>query len=84
MANFCNDFSGVAVEGVTLDEVLRFTGDAITLAFCDLSREDDVFEVKDREVVICKFIRGMVGHNVAECSDQLSEVGNGHQSHAQV
>ena len=65
MPNFCDDFSGVAVEGVTLDDVLRFMGDAITLACCDLSREDDVFEVKDREVVIIKFIRGMGGHNVS-------------------
>ena len=84
MANFCNDFGGIAVEGVALDDVLRFTCDAIPLAFGDLSRKDDVFEVKDREVVIFKFIRSMGGHNVAERSDQLSEVGNGHQGHALV
>ena len=84
MTDFCDDFSGVAVEGVALDDELRFARDAITLAFCDLSCEDDVFEVKDREVVIFKLICGMGGHNVAERSDQLSEVGNRHQGHAQV
>ena len=84
MADFCDDFGCVAVEGVSLDDVLRFAGDAITLTFCDLSCEDDVFEVKDREVVIVKLICGMGGHNIAERSDQLSKVGNGHQSHPQV
>ena len=82
MGNFRDDFSGTAVEGVALDDVLRFAGDAIALAFCDLSREDDVFEVKDREVVIFKLICSMGGYDVAERSDQLSEVGNGHQCHA--
>ena len=84
MTNFCDDFGGIAVEGGALDDVLRFACDAIALTLSDLSREDDVFEVKDREVVIFKLICGMGGHNVAERSDQLSEVGNGHQGHAQV
>ena len=84
MANFRNDFGGAADEGVALDDVLRFAGDAITLTFCDLSREDDVFEVKDREVVIFKLIRSVGGYDVAERSDQLPEVGNGHRCHAQV
>ena len=79
MANFRDDFGGAAVEGVALDDVLGFAGDAITLTFCDLSREDDVFEVKDREVVIFKLIRSVGGYDVAERSDQLPEVGNGHQ-----
>ena len=84
MANFRDDFGGAAVEGVALDDVLRFAGDAITLTFCDLSREDDVFEVKDREAVIFKLIRSVGGYDVAERSDQLPKVGNGHQCHAQV
>ena len=84
MANFRDDFGGAADEGAALDDVLRFAGDAITLTFCDLSREDDVFEVKDREVVIFKLFRSVGGYDVTERSDQLPEVGNGHQSHAQV
>ena len=84
MANFRDDFSGAADEGAALDDVLRFAGDAITLTFCDLSSEDDVFEVKDREVVIFKLFRSVGGNDVAERSDQLPEVGNGRQCHAQV
>ena len=84
VANFCDDFSGSATEGPTLDDVLRFAGAAITLSFDDLAREDDVFEVKDREVVIFKFIRSVGGYNVTERPDQLAKVGDGHLSHAQV
>lgn len=35
MANFRDDFGSAAVEGVALDDVLRFAGDAITLTFCE-------------------------------------------------
>ena len=84
VANFCDDFSGSAVEGPALDDVLRFAGAAIALSFDDLAREDDVFEVKDREVVIFKFIRSVGGYNVTERPDQLAKVGDGHLSHAQV
>ena len=84
VANFCDDFSGSAVEGPALDDVLRFAGAAIALSFDDLACEDDVFEVKDREVVIFKFIRSVGGHNVTERPDQLAKVGDGHLSHAQV
>ena len=84
VADFCDDFSGSTVEGPALDDVLRFAGAAIALSFDDFAREDDVFEVKDREVVIFKFIRSMGGYNVTERPDQLAKVGDGHLSHAQV
>ena len=84
LANFCDDFSGSAVKGPALDDVLRFAGAAITLSFDDLAREDDVFEVKDREVVIFKFVRGVGGDGIAERSDQLAKVGDGHLGHTRV
>ena len=69
MANFGNDFGSCSVEGATLDDVLRFTGAAITLALDNLAREDDIFEIKDGEVVIFKFVRSMGGYGIAERSD---------------
>ena len=52
VANFRDDFCGNSIEGPALDDILRFAGAAIALSFGNLVREDDVFEVKDREVVI--------------------------------
>ena len=84
VADFGDDFSGGAIEGSTLDDVLRFAGDAIALALDDLAGEDDAFEIKDREVVIFEFIRCVSGNDVAERSDQLAKVGDGHLGHAEV
>ncbi len=82
MPNFDDDLSGCSIKGSALDDVLRFAGAAITLALDDLAREDDVFEIKDGEVVIFKFVRGMGGDGIAERSDQLAKVGDGHLGHA--
>ena len=84
VANFRGDFCGNAIKGPALDDVLRFAGAAMALSFGDLSREDDAFEVKDREVVIFKFVRSVGGYNVTEHPDQVAKVGDGHLSHAQV
>ena len=84
MANFGDDFSGDSIEGAALNDVLRFAGAAIALALDDLAREDDVFEIEDREVVIFKFVRSVGGDGVAERQDQLAKVGDGHLGHAQV
>ena len=84
VADFGDDLSGSSVKGATLDDVLRFAGVAITLPLDDLPREDDVFEIKDGEVVIFKFIRSVGGDGVAESSDRLAKVGDGHLSHRQV
>ena len=54
-----DDLAGCAFERGTLDDVLGFAGLSVSLALDNLPREDDVFKVKDREVVIFKFVRGM-------------------------
>ena len=84
VADFGDDLSGCSIKGAALDDVLRFAGAAIALPLDDLAREDDVFEIKDGEVVIFKFVRGMGGDGIAESSDQLAKVGDGHLGHAQV
>lgn len=68
-ADFGDDLGGCSVEAATLDEVLRFAGTAIALSLDDLAREDDVFEIKDRELVIFKFVRSVGGDGIAERSD---------------
>jgi hypothetical protein len=39
-----------------------------------LPREDDVFEVEDREVVIFKLFGGVGGNNVPERANQLPQM----------
>lgn len=58
-ADFRDGLRVASVERDTGDNVFEFTGTDIALAFCDLARENDVFEVKDREVVIFKLLCGM-------------------------
>jgi hypothetical protein len=57
--DFRDDFSGGTGKRSALDDVLGFTRGAVSLALDDLAREDDVFEVKDRELVIFEFVRCM-------------------------
>jgi hypothetical protein len=80
--DFRDDFSGGTGKRSALDDVLGFTRGAVSLALDDLAREDDVFEVKDRELVIFEFVRCMGGNGVAERSDQLAKVGDGHLADA--
>ena len=67
-----------------MNDVFGFTGCTVALALDDLAREDDVFKVEDGEVVIFKFVRGMGGNDVAERTDQMAKVGDGHLGHAKV
>ena len=50
--DFCDGLRMTSVERDAGDNVFNFTGLDVALAFCDLPREDDVFKVKDCEVVI--------------------------------
>ena len=84
VTDFGNDFAGIARERGALDDVLGFTGRAVSLTLDDLPRKDDVFKIEDGEVVIFKFVCGVGGNDVAERTDQMAEVGDGHLGHAQV
>jgi len=48
-----------AFKGDTTDDELDFARSSVALTFNDFASEDDVFEVKEREVVIVKFFRSM-------------------------
>lgn len=80
-ADFGDGLRAASVERGAGDNVFEFTGSDIALAFCDLARENDVFEVKDREVVIFKLLCGVRGYNIVQCTDQvpkLIDYGVGH------
>ena len=52
-------FCRLALDNAAADNELDFPRLVVALAFDDLSREDDGFKVKDRKVVIVKFLCGM-------------------------
>ncbi|MDP1525233.1 MAG: hypothetical protein Q8M20_05450 [Rhodocyclaceae bacterium] len=47
-----------AVKSDAGDDDFAFAGLGVALTFRDLSREDDIFEIKDGEVVIFKLLGG--------------------------
>ena len=59
-ADFDNGFCGRAVERDAGNDALRFSRLGIALAPDDFAGKDDIFEVKDTEVVIFKLF-GCVG-----------------------
>ena len=83
-AELDDDFTACAFERGALDDLFGFAARAVALALDDLPREDDVFEVKDGEVVIFKFIRCMGGNDVVQRSYQMTKLGDRHLGHASV
>lgn len=73
-ANFDDGLRRFAVESDTGDDDLAFAGLAVALALRDLPREDDVFEIKDGEVVIFKFLGGMGEYDIIQCADQMPKL----------
>ena len=59
LVEFDDGFCCSAFDRMTTDNELDFTRLPVALALGDLAREDDGFEIKDREVVIVKFFRSM-------------------------
>ena len=84
VTDFGNDFAGIARERGALDDVLGFAGRAVSLTLDDLPGKDDVLKIEDGEVVIFKFVCGVGGNDVAERTDQMAKVGDGHLGHARV
>src|SRR5687768_1152999 len=74
-ADLDDSFRFPAVDDRAVDDVLDLFRVGIALAFDDLTREDDAFEVEDREVVICEFFSGVVRNDIVLGSNELPEVG---------
>lgn len=83
-ADFDDRFGCRASERGAGNDALDFAGLRVTLSLGDSTREDEVFEIEDREVVIFEFVRGMGGYDVVERSNQVTELIDGELSHAIV
>jgi hypothetical protein len=54
---------------------------AVTLPLDDFAREDDAFEVEDREIVIVKFLRSVNGDDVVQGTNEVSKLVDGWMLH---
>jgi hypothetical protein len=66
-------FCGDTAERVSSDDIFDFARLAVALALDDRAREDNVFEIKDGEIVIVKFLRRVDGHGIVQETDQITE-----------
>ena len=57
LAEFCDNFRSLACNRAPADNKLDLSRLPIALAFGDFAGEDNVFEIKDRELVIFKCLR---------------------------
>lgn len=80
-ADFDDSFRFVAFNGTAIDDVFGFLCFLVMLSFDDGAREDDAFEVKDREVVIFELVCCVMGYDVVLDSNEIAEVGDGCGSH---
>ena len=71
--DFDDRFDEDTAEGVASDDIFNFTRLAVALALDDRTREDNVFEIEDGEVVIFKFLRRVDGHGIVQRTDQITE-----------
>ena len=57
LAEFCDNFCFLACNRASADNKLDLSRLPVALAFGDFAGEDNVFEIKDRELVIFKCLR---------------------------
>ena len=67
----------------TADDELDFACLSVALAGNDFAREEDIFEVEDREVVIVKFFRGVERHRIVQGSNAVANSADC-RSHARI
>ena len=74
---------GTAERGTT-DDIFDFARSPVALALDDCTREDNVFEIEDAEVVIFKFLRCVDGESIVQCTYQITELSNGSLGHIRI
>jgi hypothetical protein len=63
-----------AVESDAGDDNFAFAGLGVALTFRNLPREDDVFEIKEGEVVIFKLLGGVGENDLIQRADQVPKL----------
>jgi hypothetical protein len=71
-------------EGGAGYDAFNFSGLSVTLPLDDFAREDDAFEVEDREIVIVKFLRSVNGDDVVQGTNEVSKLADGWMLHVWI
>ncbi len=74
-------FCGGIAECVASDDIFDFARLPVALALDDRARKDNVFEVKDGEVVIIKFLRRVDRHGIVQGTNRITEPVDGSLGH---
>lgn len=74
-------FGKGSAECIASDDIFDFMRLPVALALDDLTREDNVFEIEDSEVVIIKFFRRVDRHGIVQRTDQITEPVDGSLGH---
>lgn len=80
-ADFDDGFRDVGGESFSTDDELGFAALPVALALDDFAAKDDVFAIKDRELVIFERLCGMNGNDVIQCANELSETADRRARH---
>ena len=72
-ADFDDGFCFFAFEREAPDNAFDFARLAVALALDDLARENDAFEVEDREIVIVKLFCGVDGDDIFKCANKVAD-----------
>ena len=70
--DFDDRFAFPAIESPPLDNSLGFARCAIFLALDDAAREEDIFEIEDREIVIFQFFGGVERYDIVYATNQAA------------
>lgn len=73
-----------AAECVASDDIFDFACLPVALALDDCTREDNVFEIEDGEVVIFKFLRCVDRQGIVQGTDQITEPVDSSLSHVHI
>ena len=65
-AKLDDNFGFTLIKATPSDEDFRFTRSAVSLPLDDATSEDDVFEIKDREVVIFQIFGSVEGYDIVQ------------------
>ena len=71
-ADFDDRFGFETAARVPADDVPDFTGFGVSSSLDNPAREDNVFEVEDREVVIFKFFGSVKGHDIVQGTNEVA------------
>jgi hypothetical protein len=83
-AEFDDRFGLVAGERAPADDALDLAGLAVPLSLDKFAREDNAFEIEDRDVVIFKFFSSVNGYDIVQGTNEVADPCNSWLWHTRI